>query len=115
MSESATLLKYARREAGLTQRELARRLGVSQAADRKDGASRLAIPRARTLDDVLRATGRRLDARRSKMGRSGVEREASDPAPSPGTVASRLATSRHRNYVYSRPRMLVLAGARSPR
>ena len=32
MSESATLLKEARREAGLTQAELARRLGVSQAA-----------------------------------------------------------------------------------
>jgi transcriptional regulator with XRE-family HTH domain len=59
MSESAALLKEARRGAGLTQAELARRLGVSQAAIAKmerPGSN----PTVRTLDDALRATGRRL-------------------------------------------------------
>jgi transcriptional regulator with XRE-family HTH domain len=59
MSEPATLLKDARREAGLTQAELAQRLGVSQAAVAKlerPGAN----PAIATLDDALRETGRRL-------------------------------------------------------
>jgi transcriptional regulator with XRE-family HTH domain len=59
MSEPSSLLKNARREAGLTQAELARRLGVSQAAVAKlerPGAN----PTIATLDDALRETGRRL-------------------------------------------------------
>lgn len=71
MSESAALLKDARREAGLTQAELARRLGVSQAAIAKmerPGSN----PTVRTLDDVLRATGRRLTLDAPKW-RSGVD------------------------------------------
>jgi transcriptional regulator with XRE-family HTH domain len=59
MSESSSLLKEARRQAGLTQAELARRLGVSQAAVAKlerPGAN----PTIATLDDALRETGRRL-------------------------------------------------------
>jgi transcriptional regulator with XRE-family HTH domain len=59
MSVSASLLKEARRQAGLTQAQLALRLGVSQAAvaklERPD-----ANPRIATLEDVLRMTGRRL-------------------------------------------------------
>lgn len=59
MSESASLLKHARREAGLTQAELARRLRVSQAAvaklERPD-----ANPTVATLDNALWATGHRL-------------------------------------------------------
>jgi transcriptional regulator with XRE-family HTH domain len=59
MSESSTLLKDARRQAGLTQTELARRLGVSQAAVAKlerPGAN----PAIATLEDALRETGQRL-------------------------------------------------------
>jgi transcriptional regulator with XRE-family HTH domain len=53
------LLKSSRRQAGLTQAELARRLGISQAAIAKlerPGAN----PTFATLDDALRETGRRL-------------------------------------------------------
>jgi transcriptional regulator with XRE-family HTH domain len=59
MSESSLLLKNARREAGLTQAELARQLGVSQAAVAKlerPGAN----PTVETLDDALWETGHRL-------------------------------------------------------
>jgi len=59
MSEPSSLLKEARRQAGLTQAELARRLGVSQAAVAKlerPGAN----PTVETLDDALWATGHRL-------------------------------------------------------
>ncbi|HEX4838171.1 MAG TPA: helix-turn-helix transcriptional regulator [Solirubrobacteraceae bacterium] len=56
---AALLLKDARRRAGLTQAELARKLGVTQAA-----ISKLEDPRTNptinTLDKALRATGRRL-------------------------------------------------------
>jgi transcriptional regulator with XRE-family HTH domain len=59
MSESSSLLRNARRQAGLTQAELARRLGVSQAAvaklERPD-----ANPTVDTLDDALWAIGHRL-------------------------------------------------------
>ncbi len=57
--EAATLLRDARRRAGLTQQQLALRLGVSQAAvaklERAD-----ANPTLRTLTEALRATGHRL-------------------------------------------------------
>lgn len=60
MSESAALLKQARRQAGLTQAELARRMGISQAAVAKlerPGGN----PTVNTLDDALWATGHRLE------------------------------------------------------
>lgn len=59
MSGSPSLLKDARHQAGLTQAELARRLGISQAAVAKlerPGAN----PTIATLDDALRETGLRL-------------------------------------------------------
>ncbi len=59
MSEAASLLKEARRQAGITQAELARRLGVSQAAVAKlerPGAN----PTVDTFDAALWATGHRL-------------------------------------------------------
>ena len=56
------LLADARRRAGLTQAELAVRLGVSQSAvaklERED-----ANPTVRTLERALRATGNRIEAR----------------------------------------------------
>ena len=60
--EPANLIRRARAEAGLTQQQLARRLGVTQAALarlERPGAN----PTVATLDRVLRATGRRLDLR----------------------------------------------------
>jgi transcriptional regulator with XRE-family HTH domain len=58
--EAAALIRHARETAGLTQAELARRLGTSQPAIVKlerPGAN----PTVRTLDRVLRATGHRLE------------------------------------------------------
>ena len=56
------LLADARRRAGLTQDELAARLGISQSAvaklERAD-----ANPTVRTLERALRATGNRIEAR----------------------------------------------------
>jgi transcriptional regulator with XRE-family HTH domain len=56
------LLADARRRAGLTQAELAARLGISQSAvaklERED-----ANPTVRTLERALRATGNRIEAR----------------------------------------------------
>jgi transcriptional regulator with XRE-family HTH domain len=60
--EAATLVRRARTDAGLTQVELARRLGVTQAALARL-ERRGANPTVGTLDRVLRATGRRLDLR----------------------------------------------------
>jgi transcriptional regulator with XRE-family HTH domain len=55
----ATLLKDARHRAGLTQAELAHRLGISQAAVAKFERP-TANPTVETLDSVLRALGQRL-------------------------------------------------------
>jgi transcriptional regulator with XRE-family HTH domain len=59
MSAAADLVRDARRAAGLTQAELAARLGTTQSAIAK--LERLdANPTIATLDRVLRATGHRL-------------------------------------------------------
>jgi transcriptional regulator with XRE-family HTH domain len=58
--EADALIRAARADAGLTQAQLARRLGMSQPAIVKlerPGAN----PTVRTLDRVLRATGHRLE------------------------------------------------------
>lgn len=61
MSKAARLLKHARRRAGLTQRDLAARLGVaqSQIAKIESGA---VVPRVDTLDRFLRECGETLEA-----------------------------------------------------
>lgn len=59
MPDPASLLKDARRQASLTQAELALRLGVSQAAVAKLERPE-ANPTIATLDEALRMTGRRL-------------------------------------------------------
>jgi transcriptional regulator with XRE-family HTH domain len=59
MFTSAVLLKDSRRQAGLTQADLARRLGVSQGAVAKLERLR-SNPTIATLEDALRETGRRL-------------------------------------------------------
>lgn len=70
MDDPATILRDARRGAGLSQEQLARRLGVSQAAVAKlerAGCN----PTVRTLDRALRATGQRLRVASEK--RRGVD------------------------------------------
>jgi len=59
MSAAASLLRNARRSAGLTQADLAHRLGISQAAVAKLESPR-ANPTVDTLDRALWATGHRL-------------------------------------------------------
>jgi transcriptional regulator with XRE-family HTH domain len=107
MSAPAALLKEARRRAGLTQAQLARRLGVSQAAVAKlerPGAN----PTVDTLDDALWATGHRLaldaPARRPGVDESLI-RQHLELSP-----AERL---RGIETMYVQARMLSLAGARS--
>jgi transcriptional regulator with XRE-family HTH domain len=107
MFSSAVLLKDARLQAGLTQAELARRLGVSQAAVAKlerPGAN----PTVDTLDNALWATGHRLSLEAS-VRRPGVDesliRQHLELSP-----AERL---RGIETMYVQARMLALAGARS--
>ena len=64
--EAAAIIRRARTEAALTQQQLARRLGVTQAALaqlEKPGAN----PTVATLDRVLRAAGRRLELRLARV------------------------------------------------
>jgi transcriptional regulator with XRE-family HTH domain len=71
VTDPATLLRDARRSAGLSQQQLARRLGVSQAAVAKlerEGSN----PTVRTLDRALRATGHKLTLDAPKRA-SGVD------------------------------------------
>lgn len=60
MIPPSELIRDARRRAGLTQAELARRLGVTQGAIAQ-WERRGSNPRVETLADVLHATGHRLE------------------------------------------------------
>lgn len=72
MSPSSAL-RYARRRAGLTQRELARRAGVPQPTVARIEAGRVS-PRTDTLERLLRACGQEL-ALRDRLG-EGMDRSA---------------------------------------
>jgi transcriptional regulator with XRE-family HTH domain len=69
MSSAANLVRATRLQAGLTQAELGRRLGMSQAA-----VARLERPMANptiaTLDRLLHATGHRLELAAAENGSS---------------------------------------------
>jgi transcriptional regulator with XRE-family HTH domain len=71
MPSAFSLLRDARRRAGLTQADLARRLGTSQAAVAKLESHR-ANPTVETLDKALRATGHRLELN-APVWRPGVD------------------------------------------
>jgi transcriptional regulator with XRE-family HTH domain len=107
MQDPASVLRAARRRAGLTQAELARRLGVSQAAVAKLESPR-ANPTVDTLDKALWATGHRLTldapARRPGVDESLI-RQHLELSP-----AERL---RGIETMYVEGRKLSLAGARS--
>lgn len=65
---TATSLRNARRAAGLSQRELARRAGVAQPAVARIEAGGV-VPRVDTLERLLRASGHTLEvARRAGAG-----------------------------------------------
>lgn len=107
MSESAVLLRNARLQAGLTQAELARRMGVSQAAVAKlerPGAN----PTVDTLDAALWATGHSLVLEAPER-RPGVD-ESLIRQHLELTPAERL---RGIETLYAEARALALAGVRS--
>jgi predicted transcriptional regulator len=68
---TATVLRNARRAAGMSQRELARRAGVAQPAVARIEAGGV-VPRVDTLERLLRASGHTLEVNR-RAG-SGVDR-----------------------------------------
>jgi len=107
MSSASALLRTARRNASLTQTDLARRLGVSQAAIAKlerPGAN----PTMATVEAALWATGHRLvlDAPARRVGvDESLIRQHLELTPS-----ERLSGL---EAMYAEARALVLAGARS--
>jgi transcriptional regulator with XRE-family HTH domain len=103
----ATLIHDARRAAGLTQAELASRLGTTQSAIARLEAAD-SNPRIDTLDRALRACGRRLSMEASP------ERSSIDET----LVARQLRLSpkeRLRSFdrVYAETRKIALAGRRA--
>jgi transcriptional regulator with XRE-family HTH domain len=60
--DAATMLRSARREAGLTQRELARQVGMPQPTVARIEA-RTVVPRIDTLDALLAVCGKQLELR----------------------------------------------------
>jgi transcriptional regulator with XRE-family HTH domain len=107
MSNPAALLRDSRRRAGLTQRQLALRMGVSQAAIAKLERPE-ANPTFETLAGALRATGHRLELN-APVRRGGVDeslvRQQLELSPS-----GRL---RGLEAMYAQATALALAGARS--
>src|SRR5215216_3460682 len=101
------LIRRARMEAGLTQSQLASRLGVTQAAlarVERPGSN----PTIRTLQRVLRATGRRLDLRLGRPQPSvdeGLLREALERSP-----AERIAAAEQ---LLAEAEAIAAAGARA--
>ena len=107
MSAASTLIKMARSEAGVTQRELGERLGLSQAAVARLESSR-SNPRLSTLEEVLRATGHRLELS-AKPYRSSVD-ESLIAMQLRMTPAERVANFEG---AYEDARELALAASRS--
>lgn len=107
MSDAASLLREARRRAGLTQAELARRLGVSQAAVAKLESPR-ANPTIDTLENALWATGHSLTLNASAWP-PGVD-ESLIRRQLERTPAERI---RGLESMHAQARMLAEAGARS--
>jgi transcriptional regulator with XRE-family HTH domain len=101
------LIRQARRDAGLTQQQLARRLGVTQATLAKlerNGSN----PTIRTLQRVLRATGRDLELRFARTAPSVDEsllREALRTSPAERIAAAERLTAEAQS--------LATAGARA--
>lgn len=95
MGASARMLRWARRKAGLTQRELAERVGVAQSAVARIESGAV-VPRVDTLDRLLRACGYTLEA--EKLRGQGVDTtlidEMLDLTPSERLERGRLEAER---------------------
>jgi len=107
MFDAAALIKDARRKAGLSQAQLARRLGVSQAAVAKLERPS-SNPTVETLDRTLRAAGRRLELEASPW-QSNIDETL---------IAQQLRLSPEQRFaqmesMYEWGRELALAGARA--
>jgi transcriptional regulator with XRE-family HTH domain len=108
------LIRDARRAAGLTQAELAARLGVSQSAIAKlerEGAN----PTVETLDRVLRPTGHRLQLVAPAWGTTS---DRPGPSIDVGLVRQHLELAPGRRIVeleamYADVRKIAAAGARA--
>jgi transcriptional regulator with XRE-family HTH domain len=107
MPASPSLLRDARSRAGLTQAELARRLGVSQAAVAKLERPR-ANPTIATLEGALRGTGRQLVLSTEPLKRGIDETLVFEQLRL--SPEQRLAQLEH---MYEWGRELALAGARA--
>lgn len=70
---AARLLRYSRRQAGLSQRDLAERAGIPQPTIARIESGRVS-PRFDTLEMLIRACGKRFDLR-ARLG-EGVDRSA---------------------------------------
>lgn len=107
MSDAALLLRQARERSGLSQAELAQRLGISQPAVAKLESPH-SNPTVETLDRALRATGHRLELLAPRW------RPTVDESLIRGhlelTPAERL---RGLETMYDEARKLAAAGARS--
>jgi transcriptional regulator with XRE-family HTH domain len=107
MSVAADLIKEARSRAGLTQAQLARRLGVSQAAVARIEAPQ-ANPTIATLEHALRATGRRLALATEPLARGIDETLVIEQLRlTPGQRLAQLEG------MYEQARQLTIAGERA--
>jgi transcriptional regulator with XRE-family HTH domain len=101
-------VREARRAAGLTQAELARRMGTTQSAVARLEAKG-ANPRLRTLEKAVRATGRHLDVDVSDYSPGNID-ETLIARELRRTPAERLRSLEH---MYREGRVLREAGARA--
>ena len=85
------LLRRARRDAGMSQRELARAGGTSQAAVARYESGRV-VPDLRTLDRLISACGQRLRVDAEPMRRRGTESAAVRPVAIPDDLAVTMVT-----------------------
>jgi transcriptional regulator with XRE-family HTH domain len=104
---AAALIRNARRTAGLSQAQLARRMGTTQSAIARleaDGSN----PTVRSVEDALHATGHRLSLEAQPVHPSVDEsliRKQLELTP-----AERIQSLEH---MYAEARRLAMAGARS--
>jgi transcriptional regulator with XRE-family HTH domain len=108
MRSAASIVREARRAAGLTQRELAERMGTTQSAVARLEA-RGANPRLKTLERAVRATGRHLDVDVSAFPPGNVD-ETLIARQLRLTPSERLESLEH---MYREARVLAEAGERA--
>jgi transcriptional regulator with XRE-family HTH domain len=108
MRSAASIIREARRTAGLTQKELAERMGTTQSAVARLEA-RGANPRLKTLEKAVRATGRHLEVDVSDFPPGNVD-ETLIARQLRLTPSERLESLEH---MYGEARVLAEAGERA--